>query len=135
MLTQDDIKVIRSWRKELEANRLQDIILTVQTFTEDWLTGEQVSTEIPFEVKSVVTERSSRTASELVLGDGAELREGDLWFSVSREELDRVGLKTTADFDGVGYVEHEDRRYRITSWDRKGIGEFNRLEMLGKVVT
>lgn len=135
MLTQDDIKVIRSWRKELEENRLQDIILTVQTFTEDWLTGEQVSTEIPFEVKSVVTERSSRTASELVLGDGAELREGDLWFSVSREELDRIGLKTTADFDGVGYVEHEDRRYRITSWDRKGIGEFNRLEMLGKVVT
>lgn len=135
MLTQDDIKVIRSWRKELEANRLQDIILTVQTFTEDWLTGEQVSTETPFEVKSVVTERSSRTASELVLGDGAELREGDLWFSVSREELDRIGLKTTADFDGVGYVEHEDRRYRITSWDRKGIGEFNRLEMLGKVVT
>lgn len=135
MLTQKDIEMMKEWRKELVHNRQETVTIIVQTFEEDWLTGEETSTETPLEVQSVVTERTSRTASELVLGDGAELREGDLWFSVSMDELTRVGLSSTEDFDSIGYVLHRDRRYRVTAWDRKGIGEPNRLEFLGKVVT
>lgn len=135
MLTQDDIKMMKEWRSELVENRQVKIDLITQTFTEDWMTGEQVATEVTHIVDSVVTERTSRTASELVLGDGAELREGDIWFSVSIGELERIELFTTEDYDTIGYVLHEDRRYRVTAWDRKGIGEPNRLEFLGKVVT
>lgn len=134
MLTQKDIEMMKEWRKELVQNRLEPITLIVQTFEEDWLTGEETSTEALLEVQSIVTERTSRTASELVLMDGGEFREGDLWFSVSMDELTRVELSSTEDFDSIGYVLHRDRRYRVTAWDRKGIGEPNRLEFLGKVV-
>lgn len=134
MLSQKDIEMMKEWRKELVHNRLEPITMITQTFEEDWLTGEEISTETLLEVQSVVTERTSRTASELVLMDGGEFREGDLWFSVSIDELTRVGLSSTEDFDGIGYVLHKDRRYRVTAWDRKGIGEPNRLEFLGKVV-
>src|SRR5699024_5603130 len=135
MLTPIDIEVMKACRKELVHNRQETVTIIVQTFEDDWLSGVGTSTETLLGVKSGVTERTSRTASELVLGDGAELREGDLWFSVSIDELTLVGLSSTEDFDSIGYVLHRDRRYRVTAWDRKGIGEPNRLEFLGKVVT
>src|SRR5690625_739695 len=102
MLTQKDIERMKEWRKELVHNRQETVTIVVQTFEEDWLTGEETSTETLLEVKSVVTERTSRTASELVLGDGAELREGDVRFGVSIDELTLVGLSATGDVETRG---------------------------------
>lgn len=135
MLTDKDIETMRSWREELEDNRLQNILLIVESVEYDFLTGEEIATETELSSESVVTERSSRTASELNLREGEEVREGDLWFSISDRELSRLELSTTEDFDSISYVHHMDRRYRVTAWDRKGIGKWNRVEFLGKVVT
>src|SRR5699024_7435126 len=135
MLSQKDIEMMKEWRKELVHNRQETATIIVQTFEEDWLTGEATSTETLLEVQSAATARTSSTASELVLGQGAEPRAGGLWSSVSIDELPLAELRSTEDFDSIGYVLHRDRRYRVTAWDRKGIGEPNRLEFLGKVVT
>lgn len=136
MLTKDNIEQIKANRKQLEKNRLKLITLVVLSEYEHPLTGEIITEdEQELGVKSIVTERSSRTAPELVRQDGAEVREGDLWFSVSRDELERVGLTDTESYDSIMYCIDDDRRYRVVSWDRKGLGEMNRLEMLGKVVT
>lgn len=135
MLTNEDIENIKQWRKEVTHNRTQPITLKTVSVTEHPLTGELIETEAPHEVDSVVTERSSRTASELDFQDGALIREGDLWFSVDIDELAEIPLTTTDDFDSVKHVIDDDREYRITAWDRKGIGETNRIEFVGKVVT
>ena len=104
------------------------------TSTRDRLTGELVEERTDHLVQAILTERSSRTASELITFEGAEIREGDLWFSVSIEELNRIEMYSTELLDSLEYVIDKDREYRITSWDRKGIGRVNRVEFLAKVV-
>lgn len=135
MLTDKDIENMKQWRKEVTHKRTRTITLMVVSKTEHPLTGEEIISEAPFEVESVVTERSSRTASELNFQDGALIREGDLWFSVDLDELATVPLTTTSDFDSIKHVLDEGRNYRVTAWDRKGIGQTNRIEFVGKVVT
>lgn len=135
MLTNEDIENMRQWRKEVTQNRTRLITLKTVTESEHPLSGELIETETPHEVDSVVTERSSRTASELDFQDGALIREGDLWFSVDIDELVEIPLTTTNDFDSVKHVVDDGREYRVTAWDRKGIGRTNRIEFVGKVVT
>lgn len=126
---------MRQWRKEVTKKRKRSIVLHVESVTKDALTGEEIADTALKEVPSVVTERSSRTASEVVFQSGAEVREGDIWFSVDIDELNLISLTTTNDFDSVAYVTDIDREYKVVAWDRKGIGETNRLEFVGKVVT
>lgn len=95
MLTDKDIDMIHSWRKELETKRLQEVIMQSITSTRDRLTGELVEERTDHLVQAILTERSSRTASELITFEGAEIREGDLWFSVSIEELNRIEMYST----------------------------------------
>lgn len=135
MLSDKDIEFMRESRKEVTKNRKRMIELHIKSVSKDALTGEEIVETSVEEVSSVVTERSSRTAAELVFQDGAEVREGDLWFSVDIDELESVHLTSTEDFDSIGYVIDLDRRYKVVSWDRKGIGEINRIEFVGKVVT
>ena len=133
MLTDKDIDMIHSWRKELETKRLQEVVMQSITSTRDRLTGELIEERNDHLVQAILTERSSRTASELITFEGAEIREGDLWFSVSIEELNRIEMYSTELLDSLEYVVDKDREYRITSWDRKGIGRVNRVEFLAKV--
>lgn len=135
MLTDKDIERMREWRKEVTEKRKRSIVLHVESVTKHPLTGEEIADTALHEVASVVTERSSRTASEVVFQGGAEVREGDIWFSVDIDELETIPLTSTDDFDSVAYVTDLDREYKVVAWDRKGIGETNRLEFVGKVVT
>lgn len=135
MLTEKDIELMQEWRDEIVSNRMREVVLTTVSVTEHPLTGEEVDEESAHTVMSVVTERSSRTAPEVVHRDGAEVTEGDLWFSVSMDELVRINLTGSDGYDSVKYADHGGRHYRVVSWDRKGIGRRNRLEFLGKVVT
>lgn len=135
MLTDKDIAMIREWRKEVTANRTKPVTLLAVSITKHPLSGEEIEDEAPYAVDSVVTERSSRTAPEVVYQDGAIVRQGDLWFSVDIDVLATEGLVATPDFDSIRYVEDDGRRYRVVAWDRKGIGETNRIEFVGKAVT
>lgn len=134
MLTERDIDMMQEWRDELTANRVVEVTLATISTEEDFLTGELIETESEKTVDSVVTERASRTAAEIFFSDGAEVREGDLWFSVSIKELTRIGIVDKDGYDSLKYAYHGDEKYRIVSWDRKGIGRINRLEFLGKAV-
>lgn len=136
MLTDKDIKFMKETRNEVIEKRRRPIILTLEgdkirnPLTGVWENG----TARQEEVLSVVTDRTSRVASEKRIKDQAAIIEGDIWFSISVDELTRVGLDTVQGVENIRYVDHNGVRYSVGSSDPKGIGEYNRFEFVGKRV-
>lgn len=130
MLSQDDIQFMKDTRKEVTQNRRRAITITYRTEgARNPITGVVESGEATKEVQAVVTDRTSRVAAERRLRDGAEIVEGDIWFSIDIDELDGIDPET------IVYALHNDDNYSVVAEDPKGIGEYNRHEFVGKKVT
>lgn len=132
MLTQEDIEFIKRTRAEITANRTHDITVYYPgEFTIDPITGEEVpGEETDRIVPSVVTEITSTasTSSERALENGIVIETGDIWFSVDISLIaDIADAVTSVKYDGV--------EYEILAGDKKGIGERNRVEFLGRRIT
>jgi len=132
LLTQGDIEFIKQTRAEITANRTHDITVyypgegAVDPITQEPI-GEAT---IPRMVPSVVTEISSTasTSSERALENGVAIETGDIWFSVDLSLIaDIAELISSVKYDAV--------EYEILAGDKKGIGERNRIEFLGRRVT
>ena len=136
MLTDKDILMIKETRDEIINNRRRPITFFVEgTKKRNPLTGAWESGDpAEHEVLSVVTDRTSRVAAERRIKDQAETIEGDIWFSVSIEELNRIGLVTYLDTEKITHALHNGVKYAVVSRDPKGIGEYNRYEFVGKRV-
>lgn len=130
MLTNKDIEFMQKTRQEIVHNRQRKLILTVEGEVErDPITGVEKPTEsYELTVDSVVTDRTSRVAAERRIQDQAEVVEGDIWFSISIDQLD--GLNT----ESIKYALHNEVKYAVVAQDPKGIGEYNRYEFVGKRV-
>lgn len=143
-LTRKDVENIVVWRNEVIQERTEPIYLNISPGTiDDPLTGEKVA--LPndsYEVQAVVTERSSRTIGERNYRNrdedyaSADI-EGDLWMSVSMDEVN--SLKTAYDdmtdtkfLDMIKTVEYDGEEYVVVGTDRKGLGRVNRVEILAK---
>lgn len=130
MLTARDIAFMKRTRDEVVANRRRPLVLHVATESvRNPITGvveEGGVTEV--EVMSVVIDRTSRVAAERRIQDQAEVVEGDIWFSVSIEQLADI------DTEDIKYVIHNEVKYAVVAQDPKGIGEYNRYEFVGKRV-
>jgi len=99
-------------RAELVANRTSTIIVKYKDVTErDPFTNEPIGeTEVSRTVQSVVTEISSATGA-IAIDDVADI----------------VGKIDRIEYDGM--------QYEILAIDKKGIGEINRIEVLGRVIS
>jgi hypothetical protein len=130
LLTPEDIEFMRQTRSEVVANRQSPITLIfedggeVDPITEEVIDGE--SQEKP--TVGVVTEISSQVKIDRYLENGIEVEKGDIWFSVKLEELTGIYEKIT----GVIY---EGKTYEVISKDKKGIGQRNRAEFVGRLRT
>ncbi|RVT57403.1 hypothetical protein [Niallia taxi] len=132
MLTQGDIEFIKQTRAEITANRTHEITVYYPgEGAADPITGEPIGeATIPRTVPSVVTEISSTasTSSERALETGVAIENGDIWFSVDLNFIaDIAELITSVKYDAV--------EYEILAGDKKGIGERNRVEFLGRRIT
>lgn len=130
MLTEKDIEFIRKNRQEVVENRRRPLLLQVETeAVRNPITGVTESGgTIEKEVLSVVTDRTSRVAAERRLQNQAEVLEGDIWFSISIEQLADINT------ENIRYAIHNGVKYAVVSQDPKGIGEYNRYEFVGKRV-
>lgn len=128
MLSKEDVKFMFDTRKEIIANRRRPIDIEYRSTVgvKNKATGVMEYPLIRKSVLSVVTDRTSRVAAELRLREQAEVIEGDLWFSISVDEL--VGI----DAKSIRYVYHNGDKYTVVSEDPKGIGIYNRHEFVGK---
>lgn len=125
MLTERDIEFIKANRRELIANRTLKIIVKYKDVNErDPFTGEPIGDpESTREVDAVVTEVSAGEDREYV--GGVEVLSGDLRISVAIELIADIADKLVA-------LVHDGKEYEILAYDKKGIGERNRYELLAR---
>lgn len=125
MLNDYDIEFMRQTRSEIIANRTSKIIVKYSDVTErDPFTGEPIGDpESTREVDAIVTEVSAGVDREYI--GGVEVLSGDLRISVAIELIADIADKLVA-------LEHDGKEYEILAYDKKGIGERNRYELLAR---
>jgi hypothetical protein len=125
VLTEHDIEFIKANRRELIANRTLKIIVKYKDVNErDPFTGEPIGdTESTREVDAVVTEVSAGEDREYI--GGVEVLSGDLRISVAIELITDIA-------DMLVALVHDGKEYEILAYDKKGIGERNRYELLAR---
>lgn len=132
MLTLSDIEFMRNTRKEVVALRQHPIILYYEIEGElDPITNEPIGDEIvEIHTDAVVTEISStaQSAFERLLNDGVLVEKGDIWFSVDIDVVNDLIEQITS-------VKYNGRDYEIMAADKKGIGERNRVEFVGRLIS
>jgi hypothetical protein len=129
LLTPEDIEFMRETRAEVVANRQSTITLKYADGGEaDPITGEISEVTQTKQTVGVVTEISSQVKIDRYLESGVEVEKGDIWFSVAIEELAAIyGIITEVEYDG--------HNYEVLSKDKKGIGQRNRAEFVGRLIT
>ena len=130
MITPEDIEFMKAARAEMVSGRRRQITLTARIQVGiDPYTKQPKYENVRHTVEAVVTEISgtSGVAIERKLENGMTVIDGDIQFSVSLDQttLDDIEYKT---------VVYEGAEYMILASDRKGIGERNRVEFLGRVI-
>jgi hypothetical protein len=130
LLKPEDIEFMRITRAEFVANRQSNITLIYADGGDiDPITGEIISggtMEKP--TVGVVTEISSQVKIDRYLESGIEVEKGDIWFSVAIEELAAI-------YDTIDAVKYDGKNYEVISKDKKGIGQRNRAEFVGRLIT
>jgi hypothetical protein len=130
LLTQEDIEFIRNTRAEIVANRQSPITLIYADGGDpDPITGEVLGGEPAVKpTVGVVTEISSQVKIDRYLENGIEVEKGDIWFSVAIGELAEI-------YEAVSAVEYDGQTFEVLSKDKKGIGQRNRAEFVGRLIT
>lgn len=130
MLTPEDIEFMKKTRKEIVSHREHPVTLFYALDGEaDPITGEPIGGgQGEIYTNAVVTEIASQSQVDRYLSNGIEVEKGDIWFSVN---IDSV----IAEYPHLNIVNYEGRNYTILARDKKGIGERNRVEMVGRLET
>lgn len=131
MLSKEDLQFMFDTRKEIIENRRREIEIEYRSSVgvKNMATGVMEYPTYKKKVLSVVNDRTSRVAAERRLREQAEVLEGDIWFSISVDEL--IGI----DAKKITYAYHNGDKYSVVSEDPKGIGIYNRHEFVGKKTT
>ncbi|MDQ0270725.1 hypothetical protein [Cytobacillus purgationiresistens] len=132
MITPEDIAFMKQTRKEIVAGRVIDVVLTYEPEGErDPITNEPIGGgEHLLPTKAVVTEVSSMAQSsfERLLDAGILVEKGDIWASVDIDEIADV-------FNSLVRIKYDGQEYEVMAKDKKGIGERNRAEFVGRLIS
>lgn len=128
MLSQSDIDFIKGTRKEITQNRTMNITLIGEVETgENPITKEPIVEEVTENIDAVVTEITSAVNLDRDLINGVEVEEGDLWVDV---DLDDLTALTSKDIKSLRYLDDD---YTVMATDLVGLGELNRVTMVGRL--
>lgn len=130
ILTPEDIEFMKQTRKEIVSHREFPVTLFYETEGDrDPITGEPIGGgEGTLKTTAVVTEISSQVKVDRYLVNGIEVEKGDIWFSVAIEEV-------ASFYDKFLRVIYDAKDYEILAKDKKGIGERNRAEFVGRLIS
>lgn len=130
MVTPEDIEFMKQTRAEIVAGRQSAITLIyVDGGAKDPITGELITpTEVSVLANAVVIEISSQVKIDRYLESGIAVEKGDIWFSV---DIDAIA----SFYEQLERVNYDGKDYEILSKDKKGIGQRNRAEFLGRLTT
>ncbi|WP_077297486.1 hypothetical protein [Virgibacillus pantothenticus] len=127
MLNKYDIDLIKETRREITEHRESDITFIGEKRTgEHPITGEPITSEIPEETVAVVYEITSAFKFDRELSEGVDVQNGDLWIDVDLRDM--AGFSP----DEVKSVKYEGVTYTVMSSDSVGLGEDNRVQIIGR---
>lgn len=129
MLTNDDITTMKDAQDEIYTLRSHPITFIYIEKQFDPINGTPIGeSEKEREVDAVVTEMSIKKANGSRFYDnGIEYEQGDIKIDVKIDLIRDIADKITrAEFDG--------KKYELLGADKKGIGERNRYEILGREI-
>src|SRR5690625_1158894 len=127
MLNESDIDFIRESRTEILSHRTYAVEFTYTETVYDMVgtpIGKQTKSRA---VEAIVTEISSASGAnaERTIEGGVVFDEGDIKVDVSINLIEDIA-------DIVDKLSHDGKEYEITAIDKKGIGERNRYEIIGR---
>lgn len=130
MITPEDIEFMKQTRAEIVAGRQSAITLIyADGGAKDPITGEVTEPiETSVLANAVVTEISSQVKIDRYLESGIAVEKGDIWFSVDIDTIASV-------YDQLERVNYDGKDYEVLSKDKKGIGQRNRAEFVGRLIT
>lgn len=132
MLTEHDRAFIRETRKELTAGREKPITIEYKgDAVYDDITGEEIGEHHGTrDLQAVVTEITTIADSgiERILIDGVAVEKGDITLSVEYEFIEEIA-------ELIDRIYYDTKWYAVMALDKKGLGGYNRIEVLGRVIT
>jgi|SRR5690625_1331838 len=129
MLNAGDIEFMRSSQDEIYTRRKRPLSVIYTETIRDNITGQIIGREdVEREVYAVITELTTKKQNGgRYVEDGIEYEQGDAKFDVKIELIEDIADKITQ-------INHSEVNYEILGIDRKGIGERNRFEIIGRVM-
>src|SRR5690554_2368336 len=129
MLNETDIEFMKQSRDEILSHRTRPVTFIYEQTAYDSLgtpIGKSTKTET---YEAIVTEISSASGAnpERTIEGGIVFDEGDIKVGVNIELIEHIA-------DDIKRMEHDGKAYMITSMDKKGIGERNRYEIIGREI-
>lgn len=132
MLNEADIEWIKGNRSEITGNRQTLITIAYESEgTVDEISGETTGGEtVERDVMSVVTEITTLAEAgiERLIDGGLAVEKGDIWLSINYDKVSDIVRE-------IVNIRYDDVWYAILALDKKGIGEPNRIEVLGRVIS
>lgn len=122
MITNDDINFMQSAREEMLAGRKFEVeLLSEATNAVDPDTGEPLEPQVTSKLVSAhVTENAGK---QVEINDGILTKSADIKVDISIE-----------DWTPVTFFNYAQKKYKVVGTHQKGIGQRNRVEVLGELV-
>jgi|SRR5690625_126664 len=130
MLDEADIEFMKRSREEILTHRTRPVSFIYEQIEYDSLgtpIGKSTKTET---YEAIVTEISSASGAnpERTSEGGITFDEGDIKVDVNTELIEHIA-------DDIKRMDHDGKAYMITAMDKKGIGERNRYEIIGREIS
>lgn len=127
MLNASDIDFIKGNRRDITAHRTSPItFIGEQQIGEHLITGEPITEQVTAETVAVVYEITSAFKFDRELDEGVDVKNGDLWIDVDLRDM--AGFSP----DEIKSVNYRDVNYTVMSADSVGLGEDNRVQIVGR---
>ncbi|MED1742093.1 hypothetical protein P4U97_21800 [Bacillus swezeyi] len=129
MIDSYDIAFMKQARDDMIGGRMHEITVIYESgSTNDPITDEKKPVYDEMKVQSVVTEISSQSKIDRQLLDSIDVEGGDIWFSIAIELITDI-------YENTKRVIYAGKDYEVLSKDKKGIGDRNHAEFVGRRIT
>lgn len=127
MLTDKDIEIIKEARDEIQRNRYVPVTVIGELISgKHPITGEPIKKPVRQDLPAIVSEVSVRTALDRRLHGGIKMFTGDIIADIDIDLL-------TLDNDDIHFIDYDDKNYTVLAAVKIGLGEYNRVEIIGRL--
>jgi|SRR5699024_2121577 len=130
MLSEGDVDFIRTSREQIRTRRTKLVKVYSEVETgEHPVSGEVIIEKRTDEISAVITEVSVKTSIDRYMDEGVEILTGDIIVDISMKDVPE-GVTN----DDMLSVKYDGDDYKVLAADKLGLGGYNRIEILGRLI-